>query len=288
MTEEILLNYTHQKPTTECYLDGQYFNLVLESYEGLINRPIVLVITTHSKVKNGNEWEEPFDITVPELDDEPIQLQFNPKAKVQKDLIQLARVILEIEDESHEIISRHSNLLIFDLLEQKVLKFEPLKVNKYSLLVNQFFIDYFHQYLPGFTFSEINLHPQRLINEKGNPSAVTVNSSFVCYGKGMCVAYVTKLAAMIAAGENVKFPSDPQAADLDIRKFVTEIEQYFGPLETDMEDIEYALSQNQRTAAGAGIGAVAGLIIFHSNPVLGLVAGGLAGGLIGHYTYKNK
>jgi len=278
MAEEILLNYTHQKPTTECYLDGQYFNLVLESYEGLINRPIVLVITSHSKVKNGNEWEEPFDITVPELEDEPIQLQFNPKAKVQKDLIQLARVILEIEDENHEIISRHSNLLIFDLLEQKVLKFEPLKANKYSLLVNQFFIDYFHQYLPGFIFSEINLHPQRLINE-------TVKD---CNGKGMCVAYVTKLAAMIAAGENVKFPSDPQAADLDIRKFVTEIEQYFGPLETDMEDIEYALSQNQRTAVGAGIGSVAGLIIFHSNPVLGLVAGGLAGGLIGHYTYKDK
>lgn len=291
MAEEILSNYKFQFPSEKCYLDTRYFNFILDDYEGLIDVPIKLTLknvedkgNNPNRRNKGDEWEIPFDIELNEFDKKvvktPIMLQLD------SNIIELARLIIEIDDVSSELAgsktnsktnsktkSKHSNLLIFDHLEKKIFRFEPLKENNYSVLINAFLTDYFAYILPGYSFQELKLHPQSPHDNK-------------CKNKGMCVAYVTKLAAMISIGEDIYFPSDPKEADLDIKKFAAEVEQYYEDLDPNNEDIEYALSQTNRTIAGSAIGAAAGLIIFRSPA--GLVAGVLLGGIAGHYTYKGK
>jgi hypothetical protein len=276
MADEILKHYEEREPSLECHLDGRYFNLVLADYMdslsdqvSVVERPVILDITTHPRVETRNNWEEKLEIRMNPHDTEPIQLKLKP------DIIELLRVIIEIYDvDAENPRARHSNLLIVDNLEKKVLRFEPLEGNPYDLLINTFMTDYIKQALPGYSFMELKLHPQ-ILSIRGR-----------CKNEGMCVAYVTKLAALIATGRPIHFSPNPVEADRDVKKFAAEVEAYFeGENLEGEEDIEFAVSQGERTIIGGGLGGIAGGLLF--GPA-GLAVGAISGGLIGHYTYKGK
>ena len=261
MASEILEAYHNAKPIKACHLDARYFDLVLHDFDGLIEMPIVLKIDVLERKKTREGWEQGLEVVLGEADDEVIELTSGAEIK-------LARVVIDVDDNGRNY--RHSNLLIFDAGEKKVMRFEPLKNNPYSLLINTFFTDLFKLILPDYKYSELKLHPQELSKK--------------CPGEGLCVAYVIKLAAMISVGETVHFSNNPKLADQDIRKFAAELVHYYGDLQGP-EDIEYAIDTTEGTLLGAGAGGLLGYVV-GGGP--GLVIGALGGAAAGHYLSRTK
>lgn len=269
--EQLLENYSQYTPSGRCYLDGRYFNEVLKGYTGLVTKPLRVIISINKKVEkkeDSYEWEQEFSINT---DGTAIPL------KLKSGDPELVRVIIQIDrkyqsqKDSRPLKSRHSNLMIIDADAKRVMRFEPLKSHKYKNILNEFFERYFKIFLPDYEYMEIDLHPQSIRED-----------DVECKDKGMCVAYVTKLAVLVALDKEPEFPSDSNDAEKDIRKFSAAIEDQFGPL-TGEPDIEYGIShRGARTATGVAIGAVLGGLLTGS--LTGALLGGAAGGAYGYYT----
>lgn len=270
--EQLLENYSKYKPSDRCYLDGRYFNKVLDGYVGLVSKPMRVIISINKKSetkKESYEWEQEFSI---DTDGTAIPVRLNPGDP------ELVRVIVEInrkyqsQKDSRSLKSRHSNLIIIDADAKRIMRFEPLKSHKYKNILNEFFERYFKRFLPDYEYLEIELHPQSIKED-----------DVECKDKGMCVAYVTKLAVLVALDKEPEFPSDPDEAEKDIKRFSAAIEDQFGPLTEGEPDIEYGLShRGTRTATGAAVGAVLGGLALGS--VSGALLGGAVGGAYGYYT----
>ncbi|MFS8158763.1 MAG: hypothetical protein ACMG6E_00860 [Candidatus Roizmanbacteria bacterium] len=253
---ELLASYQEYEPSEECYLDGRYFRAVLGNYEGLVHRHLHVVIKTSTKVVEEESWKQEFQATIAKLDEKPIQLTLDPN------YVELLRVIVEVE-KGGEQKSRHSNLLIFNNRDKKIMRFEPLATHKYHHIVNDLLKMHFAQYLPTYTYSELALHPQHIASSK------EAETNVECESKGMCVAFVTKLAAMISVGAEVSFSEDPAAAEEDIRRFAEAIKQNY-EVGDGKPDIEYG-PRGRHAAVGGVAGALLG----------GALIGGLGGVLLG-------
>lgn len=275
--ETLIKNYKEYDPSENCFLDGRYFNKVLSGYPGLVSKPLVVHIKTGDKDKtelDGYEWERPFTI---DADQTPIPL------RLKDDDPELIRVIIEAErtDPNHKHKdpnkpkkTRHSNLIIIDSHDKKIMRFEPLMSHKYKNILNEFLERFFLRYLPDYKYMEIDLHPQSIDKDDDN---------IECKNKGMCVAYVTKLAVLVALDMDPMFPVDVEDAEDDIKKFAAAIEDQFGPLTEGVPDIEYGLTRRQgRTATGAAVGAVVGGLALGTFG--GALLGAAAGGAVGYYT----
>lgn len=176
---------------------------------------------------------------------------------INTDHIGLLRVIIETPE------SRHSNLLLIDYKGQKIYRFEPLGINApYYKVVNRLIEMYLDNYLD---FELINFDNSPY--DEKNPK---------CKKGGFCVAYVTKLAYDYLNGK----PYDPT----DIRKFVKQIEDMYGPLPKRGKDEEYGMFDNvsgRNVALGAIGGGLLGGVATGSagGALLGAAGGGLLGSL---------
>lgn len=275
--EKLIKSYEEYDPSAKCFLDGRYFNKVLRGYSGLVSRPLIIHIKLDNKSKTdqeGYEWERTFKI---DADQTPVPLRLS------QDDPELIRVIIEVErtDPTHKHKdpekpkkTRHSNLIIIDSFSKKIMRFEPLIEHKYKNILNEFMERYFKRYLPDYEYMEIDLHPQSIDKN---------DDDLECHNKGMCVAYVTKLAALVALDMDPLFPTEVDDAEEDIRRFSAAIEDQFGPLTEGVPDIEYGLTRRQsRTAVGAATGAVLGGLALGT--FSGALLGAAAGGAIGYYT----
>jgi len=275
--EILIKTYGKYSPSKNCFLDGRYFNKVLDGYSGLVLKPLVVHIKLGNKDKTtleGYEWERSFAI---DTDQTPIPL------RLKKDDPELIRVIIEAErtDPNHQHRdpmkpkkTRHSNLIIIDSFAKKIMRFEPLVSHKYKNILNEFLERYFMRYLPDYEYMEIDLHPQSISED---------DDDVECHNKGMCVAYVTKLAVLVALDMDPMFPVDFDDAEDDIKRFAAAIEDQFGPLTEGVPDIEYGLTRRQgRTATGAVVGAALGGLALGTFG--GALLGAAAGGAVGYYT----
>lgn len=268
--EQLLESYSKYKPSDRCYLDGRYFNKVLNGYSGLVSKPLNVIISINKKVESSREsyeWEQEFSI---DTDGKAIPIKLNTNEP------ELVRVIIEInrkyQKRDQPMKSRHSNLIIIDAHGKRVMRFEPLKSHKYKNILNEFFERYFKKFLPDYEYMEIDLHPQ-IIKE----------DDVECKNKGMCVAYVTKLAVIVALDKEPDFSNNSDEAEKNIKKFSAAIEDQFGPLTEGEPDIEFGLSyRGARTATGAAVGAVLGGLALGT--MTGALLGGAVGGAYGYYT----
>ena len=240
---EILKSYQSYPPSNACSLDGRYFDLVLDEYEGLVRAPMHIYIAAGE----NNTFESHIDMT-------ESRLQLNPAFP---DLI---RVIIEVSKDDN-VVSRHSNLLIVDSMSNKqtVYRFEPLEAHAYKDAINQMLREYFVRVIPSYPFQEISYHPQSIKDAR-------------CKNKGLCVAYVTLVALQLVYGGGV----DYSVNYTDIRKFVSAVEDMTNlNLSPDpTPDIEFGpYDVPLATVAGAIIGG----------PLLALGWGGaLLGGAAGY------
>ena len=238
-------NWESMHATKNCYLDGGYFNKVFEKYPGLLTNVL------HIKYKENNKYIN--------------MLQSNISSRKIK-LPLLLRVIIETEK------SKHSNLLILDLPNRKVYRFEPLgKSAPYfhdtSLLISNYLSEFF-----DFTLEIIDT-TETLDTTETIKTKYLDERNPVCYKSGFCVAYCILYAYCFLN----QVPFRPE----NIRKFVSKLVLVYS--EIDTKDIEYGFLNGKPTSLksvgiGAGLGGLGGVLIGGPS---GLVVGALAGGLAG-------
>lgn len=219
---DILKSYQSYPQSYACSLDGRYFNLCLDEYEGLVKTPMHIYIAAG----DNNTFESHIDMT-------ESRLQLNPNFP---DLI---RVIIEVSKDDG-VVSRHSNLIVVDSTSSTVYRFEPLEAHAYKDAINQMLKEYFVRVIPSYSFKEISYHPQSIKDVR-------------CRNKGLCVAYVTLVALQIVYGNGI----DYSVSYADIRKFVSAVEDMYNlnlSLESEA-DIEFGpYDVPLATVAGAIIG----------------------------------
>lgn len=148
-------NYKSYPNTESCYLDGRYFNMVLDNYPGLIREPLYIFFKETDKV-----WEN--------------MVHMN-RSPVDNNYMSLMRVIIEDGE------TRHSNLLIIDYKNQRIYRFEPLGLDaKYLNETNKII----EKYLGNYVDFDLYVFNTEELNEK-NPN---------CEKGGFCTAYVIKFA----------------------------------------------------------------------------------------------
>jgi hypothetical protein len=217
--EELLDTYKDYDPSDRCYLDGRYFNEVLANYEGLVRTPLVIHIQEHPrrehKVFKHHQHFEIHEKSGPE--------HLHLKANIPE----LVRVIIEVdrfkEDEDGDVVEhviRHSSLLIFDAMEKKVYRFDPMKNYKYHDIIGEYLQAYVDHHTDDYDFEEFDHHPEH-VDKK-------------CKDKGMCVAFVIKAAVMYALGDDLHFSKDTD----DIKRFAAAVEDLYSPIQGE-PDIEF-------------------------------------------------
>lgn len=226
-----LVDWREYEPTESCYLDGRYFNKVLGDYEGTVLEPLRIALANGGQQYN---WAlADIKITNPQLP-------------------QLMRLIISTPE------TKHSNLLVLDVMNKRLFRFEPYERNKmlYYNQVNQILAVLF---------------PEYELFELATPiSEPAVNMD--CMKSGYCVAYIIKYALDYLGGNQY----DPS----DIKRFAQAIQSEYGPLDERNPDIEYG---DGSPLLGAGLGGLVGLGIGGAiaGPG-GALIGGLGGGVLGY------
>lgn len=222
--EELIETYKTYKPTESCYLNGQYFNIVLADYPGLIEEPLNVYINDDETVEIDQSDELFEDLQMIG------SVKLNRTSKYDKtDYFYLLRVILHKADG----IS-HSNLLLIDPVDKVIYRFEPLhhyKDDKHHhklmyKLISESLLKYFKTELPGYKFKELPLHPQhhhhKHLFEK-------------CEQIGYCNAFVIKLGVLVSLDLDLGLIQELERHD--ILRFASAVENIYGPLEEgDSED----------------------------------------------------
>ena len=188
--------YHKYEPSKRCWLDGDYFNVVFREYQGLITEPLIIEI-----FPKGDTFEGPKDLNI---------------AKSWKRGVHgLIRVKIRIKESGSKNIMRHSNLLVIDQDRREALRFEPMLEHVYHDEINEVMKKYVEEFLPGYTFVEIENHPQ------------TYDTT--CEDKGMCVAYVIKAALMFAMNVDDHSDEEMTAEESldDIKRFASAVEALF-------------------------------------------------------------
>lgn len=244
-TNDNLNNYKLYPDTNSCYLDGRYFNKVLESYPGLITEPLNIII-------NKNQ-ETNYYMKSTELDNR---------------YPGLLRVIINTPK------GRHSNLLIIDYKNSKVFRFDPNGQNSpYFNQVNTII----QQYLGLYLDFELFIIDPTISLTTTNTSCNNNTNNNTNNKSGFCVAYVIKYAYDYLQGRDF----DPS----HILKFTQAVETIYGPLPQKGKDIEYGIFGNDNPDQGRNIaiGAIGGALIggVLTGGLGGAVVGGAGGGLIG-------
>lgn len=266
------------------YLDGRYFNKVLAGYSGLVSQPLILTI------KGSQEQYEIID------NHNSINVTVDPSR------ISLIRMILEIDHTALDLavsigavkansdekplppdyankmglgtlVSRHSNLLVLDHLNNKLIRFEPLHSNPDLGTVSSGRVDIeYHlnkllqSFFPGYELVVSPYHPQSSI------------------GDTFCNAYVIQLAYSLAQNKEISIsPTPTKESQKDIENFARAVEYLYGPL-VGRPDVEFGPFDG----AGGGLlggallgGALGGLTGGPTGLATGALLGGATGALIG-------
>ena len=202
-------SYKDYKPSGSCGIHAKSIGHVLGEYEGYVKEPIVVTIhefpeklvqlpsdktarrSMAEKIEEKLEARQEFHIRARS---KPIQLHDNPEVQT------LIRVIIKVRQkkmkgEKVKAAHKHSNLVIVDSKDKKIYRFEPLDSFKYNDQVNDALKVYFNTALTDFEYSEIDVHPQKLVQQK-----------HVCHVTS--AAYVIKAGVMYVLGMDIAFPSE--------------------------------------------------------------------------------
>lgn len=267
--KQLLDTYPTSKPSKSNYLDARYFNAMFKGYGGLVEEPLVLRITLAERVSDEMKWKMPFDIR--QLPEVPLHMMLSDETP------DILRVVIEVQKRGRKNLkSRHSNLLIFDPNEKKVVRFEPMTNPQYSEIVDQFLRKYLEKNAPEYKLVHATAHPQMMIEQ-------------YCPDRGFCAAYVMKFACMyVLPDKTVSFTKDP----LDILKFAHAVKMMYKPEmlamygqvitkdeETHMSiagepDIEYGTTG---AVVGGVVGGVVGSIFGPVGTLVGVGVGAAAG-----------
>ena len=249
-------NYLSEEPTSSCYLDGRYFNLVFANYPGLIKNHLVIQVNTdhqNSGVKLGAYME---------------------RAEPNNNDINLIRVMIEtittdfVTDftdatPAKKMTGRHSNLLLVNHLKKRIYWFQPGEY-VHQQKVQKMLLKYLSKYYPQYLL--VPMDP--MLQEEETPG---------CPMSGFCVAYVIKYSYDILKGVEPRYE--------DIRRFASKIENTYGKLDPHNADIEYGLFGDDNKLGGVLLGglggAVIGTVVTGGSPT-GAIVGGLAGGTAGY------
>lgn len=151
-------DYMSYPETTQCGLDGRYFNKVFEGYSGLIRNPIVIdLFAEMSPQKISGGVSISLDMK---------QTRFNPS------VINILRVIIETPN------SRHSNVILFDPKSAIVWWIEPFK-HEFSDRVRNEIEEYLSRVFRDVKILDLVLDV---------PDLKTAG----CQQSGFCVAYIIK------------------------------------------------------------------------------------------------
>ncbi len=250
-------SYLLEEPTSSCYLDGRYFNLVFANYPGLIKNPLIVQINDDSQnsgVKLGAYMER----TEPNNND-----------------INLIRVMVEtittdfVTDFAgaapvRKMTGRHSNLLLVNNLKKRIYWFQPGE-HGHQQKIQKMLLKYLSKYYPQYLL--VPMDP--MFQGEETPGCTT---------SGFCVAYVIKYAYDTLKAVEPKYE--------DIRKFTSKIENTYGILDHRNADIEYGLFGDDNKLGGVllgGLGGAAiGTVVTGGSPT-GAIVGGIAGGTAGYF-----
>lgn len=151
-----LRDYKGYPPTSSCYLDGRYFNMLFNFYPGLIKAP--LVINLKEYVDNQNETKIQYTAIM-------------ESAPVRSEFVNILRIIINTPN------SRHSNVALIDFNNRKIYWFDPIP-NRYSPAIKEVLDHYLHEYI-DFDIVPVNIN----ISPETTPG---------CEKSGFCLAYSTK------------------------------------------------------------------------------------------------
>ena len=242
MFTDNLDNYKTLQHTDSCYLDGRYFNLVLNKYPGLIREPFVINIF---KDKSGET----------RYTDYMKNVQFNPEYPG------IMRIIINTPE------TRHSNLLVIDYNDKKLFRYEPNGQNApYFHEINKIIEDYFHLYLQDYELYILN---EPMVNE------VNVKCESKGIKNGFCVAYNIKYAYDYLNNRPYD-PSDILKFSAAIENKYGDLDERNADIEYGLFGDE---DRTKKVVIGGLGGALAGGLITGSGT--GALVGGLGGGLIG-------
>ena len=188
-----LNSYKSFSDTQSCYLDGRYFNKVVNRYPGLIREPLSITIRKDKKTGEIKYTEE------------------MKSTNINNKYPGLLRVIINTPN------SRHSNLVIIDYAEARIFRFDPYgKTSPYFDQVNKIIEDYLDMYI------DFNMY--YIDNERYDHKNIN------CTRGGFCVGYVIKYAydylngldydpsdilKFSAAVENVYGPLSEEGKDIE-------------------------------------------------------------------------
>lgn len=200
--------YRGYEPSGSCGIHAKSIGHVLGEYEGYERNPIVVTIHEFPEklvqlteeeqrargLTSGDNMEPRQEFHI-RARSKPIQLHENPEVQT------LIRVIIKVRQKKMKgqkvkAAHKHSNLIIIDSKEKKIYRFEPLDSFKFNDQVNDSLEVYFKAALPDFEYSEIDIHPQKLGQQKDHTCHVT------------SAAYVIKAGVMYVLDMDIAFPSE--------------------------------------------------------------------------------
>lgn len=191
MMKKLLSNYHDFEPTKVCFLDSAYVDQVFGEYEGYINSGMQCTI----------------DEKTIKLDTNGIKINLNSKVDL------MVRLRLKIYDQEQQKYSYHINLLIFDVKNRTIERFEPLRTYGLGDAINHVLKSRFEKNLPTFRYIENDFHPQKHFDDE-------------CKKMGLCVAHVIKFGVchLLCKHNHLK---DEEYDDQDIYRFCAAIVNYY-------------------------------------------------------------
>jgi len=178
--KELLSSYQKFEPLEGCHLHGEYFDIVLDQYQGLIEEPLVVHSENYEVDVNTSKNKRSPHYEAVDVDEFDIHIEFNQDDfTVDKKYLVLIRMVIKTGDHN-----KHNNLLIIDSEQKAVYRFDPYvgdeKYNKLTMKVNDGLKDFFMDLLPEYKYSELSFHPQT----RTQPCDI-------------CLAYVIKVAVLL-------------------------------------------------------------------------------------------
>jgi len=237
---EDLSGWEKEKPTSSCFLAGNYFYKSLNRYPGTMVHPLVIRKTKKNKY-----------------------FAYMKENKVDTEYPGLLRVVIDTST------SRHSNLLIIDFINGKVFRFEPLGKNAEDFeKVNEVIEDYLSMFF-DFDMEIIDIDLDEILDEK-NPK---------CKNSGFCAAYVILYAYSYLNGIPFN-PYDIRRFATKVEKTYGSIPYNEVEVEYGIFTGSDTNTGRNALIGGLGGLAVGGLIGGGKGAVIGGLAGGLGGALI--------
>ena len=157
--QKLLHTYRNYPPNKVCFLSSAYVDQILSEYKGYSRTMMtcnVLLDEIH-------------------LDSNGLTLES------QSEMDQIVRLRVKMLDPETEDYIYHVNLLIFNMKNKTIEHFEPLQIDVLGDEISRVLKSHFERYLPGFTFTTLDFHPQKQMDDE-------------CKNMGLCVAYVIKFA----------------------------------------------------------------------------------------------